>query len=51
MKDGAVIVLLVVMDTKPLQHGEYLHFLPGVLAPRVVVEFERRRDAQAVSSE
>jgi hypothetical protein len=50
-KGEAVIGLLVVMDTKPLQHGEYLHFLLGVLAPRVVVEFERRRDAQAVSSE
>ena len=50
-KDGAAIGLLVVMDTKPLQHGEYLHFLLGVSAPRVVVEFERRRNAQAVSSE
>jgi signal transduction histidine kinase len=39
------------MDAKPLQHGEYLQFLLGVLAPRVVVEFERRRAAQAPSSE
>jgi signal transduction histidine kinase len=39
------------MDIEPLQHGEYLQFLLGVLAPRVVVEFERRRAAQAVSSE
>jgi signal transduction histidine kinase len=50
-KGEAVIGLLVVMDTKPLRHGEYLHFLLGVLAPRVVVEFERRRAAQALSSE
>jgi hypothetical protein len=50
-KGEAVIGLLVVMDTKPLQQGEYLQFLLGVLAPRVVVEFERRRAAQALSSE
>ena len=39
------------METMPLQHGEYRQFLLGVLAPRVVVEFEQRRAAQAVSSE
>ena len=50
-KGEAVIGLLVVMDTKPLQQGEYLQFLLGVLAPRVVVEIERRRAAQALSSE
>lgn len=50
-KGEAVIGLLVVMDTKPLQHGEYLQFLLGVLAPPVVVEFERRRAAQALWSE
>jgi hypothetical protein len=50
-KGEAVIGLLVVMYTKPLQQGEYPQFLLGVLAPRVVVEFERRRAAQAVSSE
>jgi hypothetical protein len=50
-KDEAVIGLLVVMNTTPLQQGEYLQFLLGVLAPRVVVEFERRRAAQALSSE
>lgn len=50
-KGEAVIGLLVVMDTKPLQHGEYLQFLLGVLAPRVVMKFERRRAAQDMSSE
>ncbi len=42
-KGGAVIGLLVVMDTKPLQHGDYLQSLLKILAPRVVVELERRR--------
>ena len=45
-KGGAVIGLLAVMDTKPLQHGDYLQPLLGILAPRVVVEFERRRAEQ-----
>ncbi|MGH7146908.1 MAG: PAS domain-containing sensor histidine kinase [Nitrospiraceae bacterium] len=45
-KGGAVIGLLIVMDTKPLQQGDYLHSLLGVLAPRAVAEFERRRADQ-----
>jgi PAS domain S-box-containing protein len=45
-KGGAVIGLLVVMDTKPLQHGDYLPSLLGILTPRVVVEFERKRAEQ-----
>jgi PAS domain S-box-containing protein len=45
-KSGAVIGLLVVMDTKPLQHGDYLQSLLGILTPRIVVEFERRRAEQ-----
>ena len=42
-KGGAVMGLLVVMDTKPLQQGNDLQSLLGVLAPRIVAEFERRR--------
>jgi len=42
-KGGTVIGLLVVMDTKPLQHGDDLQSLLKILAPRVVVELERRR--------
>jgi len=45
-KGGAVIGLLVLMDTKPLQHGDYLQSLLGILTPRIVVEFERRRAEQ-----
>jgi PAS domain S-box-containing protein len=45
-KSGAVIGLLVVMDTKPLEHGDYLQSLLGVFAPRVAAEFERRRAEQ-----
>ena len=45
-KGGVVIGLLVVMDTKPLQQGDYLQSLLEVLAPRVVAEFERRRVEQ-----
>ncbi|HSS30654.1 MAG TPA: PAS domain S-box protein [Nitrospiraceae bacterium] len=45
-KGGAVIGLLVVMDTKPLQHGDYLQSLLGILTSRIVVEFERRRAEQ-----
>jgi PAS domain S-box-containing protein len=45
-KDGAVIGLLVVMDTKPLQHVDDLQSLLKVFAPRVAVEFERRRAEQ-----
>jgi len=45
-KGGAVIGLLVLMDTKPLQHGDYLQSLLGILTPRIVVEFERRRVEQ-----
>jgi PAS domain S-box-containing protein len=45
-KGGAVIGVLVVMDTKPLQHGRYLQSLLGILTPRVVVEFDRRRAEQ-----
>ncbi|MEI8014742.1 MAG: PAS domain-containing protein [Nitrospira sp.] len=42
-KGGAVIGLLVVMDTKPLEHSDSLQSLLGVFAPRVTAEFERRR--------
>jgi PAS domain S-box-containing protein len=45
-KDGAVCGLLVVMDTKPLQHGDDLQSLLEVFAPRVGAEFERRRVEQ-----
>ena len=45
-KGGAVIGLLVVMDTKPLQHGDDLQFLLEVFAPRIAAEFERRRVEQ-----
>jgi PAS domain S-box-containing protein len=41
--NAAVIGLLVVMDTKPLQHGDDLQSLLGVFAPRIAAEFERRR--------
>ena len=42
-KGGTVMGLLAVMDTKPLQHGDELQSLLGVLAPRVAVELERKR--------
>ncbi|NWF73264.1 MAG: PAS domain S-box protein [Nitrospirae bacterium] len=45
-KGGAVVGLLVVMDTKPLQQGDDLQSLLGILAPRVAAEFERRRAEQ-----
>ncbi len=45
-KGGAVIGLLVVMDTKPLEHSDSLQSLLGVFAPRVTAEFERRRAEQ-----
>ena len=45
-KRGAVIGLLHVMDTKPLQQGDYLQSLLGVLAPRIAAEFERKRAEQ-----
>lgn len=45
-KGGAVMGLLIVMDTKPLQQGDDLQSLLGVLAPRVVGELERRRAEQ-----
>ena len=45
-KSGAVIGLLVVMDTKPLEHSDDLQSLLGVFAPRVAAEFERRRAEQ-----
>ena len=45
-KGGAVIGLLVVMDTKPLQQIDNLQSLLGVLAPRIAVELERRRAEQ-----
>ncbi|RPH77683.1 MAG: PAS domain S-box protein, partial [Nitrospiraceae bacterium] len=37
---------LVVMDTKPLEHSDSLQSLLEVFAPRVAVEFERRRVEQ-----
>ncbi len=43
MKDGAVVGLLAVMDTKPLQHGDDVKSLLSIFAPRVAMEFERRR--------
>ena len=45
-KGGAVMGLLVVMDTKPLQQGDDLQALLEVFAPRVAAEFERRRAEQ-----
>jgi PAS domain S-box-containing protein len=45
-KSGAVIGLLVVMDTKPLEHSDDLQSLLGVFAPRIAAEFERRRAEQ-----
>lgn len=45
-KDGAVIGLLAVMDTNPLQRGDDVKALLSVFAPRVAVEFERRRTEQ-----
>jgi len=45
-KSGATIGLLVVMDTKPLQQGDDLQSLLGVLAPRIAAECERRRAEQ-----
>jgi len=45
-KSGAVIGLLVVMDTKPLEHSDSLQSLLGVFAPRIAAEFERRRAEQ-----
>jgi len=46
---GAVIGLLVVMDTKPLTNSDYLQSLLGVFAPRVTAEFERRRADQELA--
>jgi PAS domain S-box-containing protein len=45
-KSGAVVGLLVVMDTKLLQQGDSLQALLGVFGPRIAVEFERRRVEQ-----
>jgi PAS domain S-box-containing protein len=45
-KGGAVIGLLVVMDTKPLENSDDLQSLLGVLALRIVAEFERKRAEQ-----
>lgn len=45
-KNGAVIGLLVVMDTKPLEHSDSLQALLGVFAPRIAAEVERRRAEQ-----
>ncbi|NOS81181.1 MAG: PAS domain S-box protein [Nitrospira sp.] len=45
-KSGAVIGLLVVMDTKPLENSDDLQSLLGVFAPRIAAEFERRRAEQ-----
>jgi PAS domain S-box-containing protein len=42
-KGGTVMGLLLVMDTRPLQQVDDLQSLLGVLAPRIVAEFERRR--------
>jgi PAS domain S-box-containing protein len=45
-KSGAVVGLLVVMDTKPLENSDDLQSLLGVFAPRIAAEFERRRAEQ-----
>ena len=45
-KGGAVSGLLVVMDTKPMEHGGDLQALLEVFAPRVAAEYERRRAEQ-----
>lgn len=46
MKSEPALGLLVVMDTKPLEHSDSLQSLLGVFAPRVEAEFERRRVEQ-----
>ena len=46
MKSEPALGLLVVMDTKPLEHSDSLQSLLGVFAPRVAAEFERRRVEQ-----
>jgi PAS domain S-box-containing protein len=45
-KGGAAVGLLVVMDTKALEHRDFLPSLLGVFAPRIAAEFERRRADQ-----
>jgi PAS domain S-box-containing protein len=45
-KGGAVMGLLVIMDTKPLEHSDDLRALLGVFAPRIAVELERKRAEQ-----
>ena len=42
-KDGTVIGLLAVMDTKRLQHTEWLHSLLTVFATRAGAELQRQR--------
>ena len=46
-KDGTVIGLLAVMDTKPLQHTGWLHSLLTVFATRAGAELQRQRAEQA----
>ncbi|TKB91865.1 MAG: PAS domain S-box protein [Nitrospira sp.] len=45
-KGGAAVGLLVVMDTKPLEHRDFLPSLLEVFAPRIAAEFERMRAEQ-----
>ncbi len=46
-KDGTVIGLLAVMDTKRLQHTDWLHSLLTVFATRAGAELQRQRAEQA----
>jgi PAS domain S-box-containing protein len=45
-KGGAVIGLIVVMDTQPLPQGDRLRSILEIFAPRVAAELERRRAEQ-----
>lgn len=46
-KDGTIIGLLAVMDTKRLQHTDWLHSLLAVFATRAGAELQRQRAEQA----
>jgi len=46
-KDGTIIGLLAVMDTKRLQHTDWLHSLLTVFATRAGAELQRQRAEQA----
>ncbi|MEY4526836.1 MAG: hypothetical protein RL768_555 [Nitrospirota bacterium] len=46
-KDGTIIGLLAVMDTKRLRHTDWLHSLLAVFATRAGAELQRQRAEQA----